>query len=247
MSTGRARFAGTPTVPALLVFAFVFAFAFLLNGCATATSGPTDPRADAAAPITSEPAPTPPTPASEPTASEAPTPGPPSVPASVVPVPVVDADLSAQPAAAAGPARVRVDLLAIDMTVEAASLDAAGSMALAENPEVASWYRFGPAPGAAGATVIAAHVDSLRYGLGPFAKLATAPAGTEITITTTDGVDHRYSVESVNATAKSEVPWDTVFDRTGPPRLTLVTCGGEFNYTTRQYQSNIIVTALPLP
>lgn len=168
-------------------------------------------------------------------------------PAAVPDVPTVDAAPANQPVAAAGPVRVRVDPLALDMAVEAASLDATGSMALAENPDVASWYRFGPAPGAEGATVIAAHVDSLRYGLGPFAKLATAAPGTVVVITTADGVDHRYAVDSVQSTVKSEVAWGTIFDRTGPPRLTLVTCGGEFNYTTRQYQSNTIVTATPLP
>ena len=120
-------------------------------------------------------------------------------------------------------------------------------MQLAANPEIASWYRFGPAPGTTGATVIAAHVDSLRYGLGPFARLADAPAGTEITISSADGVEHVYAVESVQSTGKPEVPWATIFDRTGAPRLTLVTCGGEFNYTTKQYQSNIVVTALPVP
>lgn len=182
----------------------------------------------------------------EPTAAATPTPvaAPPT--ASVL-VPTQDASLGNQPAAVAAPTRVRVAALDIDMPVESAALDAVGSMALAENPEIASWYRFGPAPGAGGATVIAAHVDSLRYGLGPFAKLSNAPAGTEVTVLTADGVEHRYALDSVQSTVKSEVPWASVFDRSGPPRLTLVTCGGEFNYATRQYQSNVVVSALPLP
>ena len=158
----------------------------------------------------------------------------------------MDASLANQPPVAAAPTRVSVPSVNIDMAVESAGLDAAGSMALAANPDTASWYRFGPAPGAVGATVIAAHVDSLRYGLGPFARLADVPAGTEIVVADAAGIDHRYAVESVQSTTKTEVPWPTIFDRTGAPRLTLVTCGGEFNYTTRQYQSNVIVTAVPV-
>ncbi|MCY7405501.1 MAG: class F sortase [Cryobacterium sp.] len=192
-------------------------------------------------------APSTPAPSSSPSVSVSPLAPPPAPPpAPVIDVPTVDASLANQRPAAAAPTRIRIPSLNIDMTVEPAGLDAVGSMALAANPDIASWYRFGPAPGAEGATVIAAHVDSLRYGLGPFARLADAPAGTEIMVSSDDGVEHRYALESVQSTGKPEVPWAAVFDRTGSPRLTLVTCGGEFNYTTRQYQSNIVVTAIPV-
>jgi len=36
----------------------------------------------------------------------------------------------------------------------------------------------------------------------------------------------------------------TLFARTGQPRLTLITCGGAFNRTTRSYDNNIVVTAV---
>jgi sortase (surface protein transpeptidase) len=121
-------------------------------------------------------------------------------------------------------------------------------MGLPKNPAIAAWYKFGPAPAsAAGATVIAAHVDSLEYDVGPFARLATAPAGTEIVLSLADGSERRYSVASVTLTLKPDVPWPAVFDRTGPARLTLVTCGGEFDYTARRYLSNVIVSATPVP
>ena len=32
----------------------------------------------------------------------------------------------------------------------------------------------------------------------------------------------------------------------GAPRLTLVTCGGEFDYENRRYLSNLVVTATPV-
>lgn len=218
MSTGRAGSRGIAVLaPALL--------ALVISGCSAAPAAPSSP------------------PVPAPSASVAPI-APPPTPA--VDVPTVDASLANQKTVGAAPSSIQIPSLNIDMAVESAGLDAVGSMALPANPDIASWYRFGPAPGADGATVIAAHVDSLRYGLGPFARLAGAPAGTEITVLAADGVEHRYALESVQSAGKPEVPWATVFDRTGAPRLTLVTCGGEFNYTTRQYQSNIIVTAVPV-
>ena len=179
-----------------------------------------------------------PTPSSTPTA-DAPATDPPKVPR-------VRADLgSNQTPATIAPTRIRVNDLDIDMPVAAVGLAATGDMELPVNPANAAWYRFGSAPASSsGATVIAAHVDALGYGLGPFARLADASPGTEVVVTTADGTDQRYRIESVTSTTKSEIPWDEIFDRTGTPRLTLVTCGGEFDTVTRTYSSNVITTAV---
>ena len=53
-------------------------------------------------------------------------------------------------------------------------------------------------------------------------------------------------MESVQTVTKQDVPWDAIFDRSGPSRLTLVTCGGEFDYDARTYLSNVIVSANPI-
>ncbi|WEO78049.1 sortase [Cryobacterium sp. SO2] len=162
--------------------------------------------------------------------------------------PRASADLAGQPAPVSAPVRVTVDALEIDMPIEPVGLADDGALALPANPAVAAWYRYGPGPGsAAGATVVAAHVDSLVYDLGPFARLADAPAGTEIVVHTSDGSAHRYTIASINTVEKQAVPWAGVFDRAGEPRLTLVTCGGEFDYEARRYLSNVIVTAVPAP
>jgi hypothetical protein len=158
------------------------------------------------------------------------------------------ADIRSLQSAAAAPVRIRIDTLGIDMGIEAVGLSDQGAMALPSNPAVAAWYRYGSAPdSAAGGTIIAAHVDSLVYDIGPFARLASAPVGTEIVVSLADGRERRYSVASVQSILKPDVPWGAVFDRTGPPRLTLVTCGGEFDYTALRYLSNVIVSANPVP
>ncbi|TFB96028.1 MULTISPECIES: class F sortase [Cryobacterium] len=173
------------------------------------------------------------------------TPLPPAVPL----VTGVSADIrSVQGVALVAPVRIRIEALGIDMGIEAVGLGDTGGMGLPKNPAIAAWYQFGPAPASSsGATVIAAHVDSLEYDIGPFSRLATAPAGTDIVLFLADGGERRYRVESVALTLKPDVPWPAVFDRTGPARLTLVTCGGEFDYTARRYLSNVIVSAMPVP
>jgi len=145
------------------------------------------------------------------------------------------------------PVRVAVPELGIDQTVQPEGVDAAGAMALPEDPAVAGWYRFGAAPASdAGSTVLAAHVDAVGYGVGPFARLATIPVGTTVTVTDGAGRATDYAVVTVDLLAKTGVPWSSVFDHDGPPRLVLVTCGGEFDTGTHHYRSNLVVTATPL-
>jgi hypothetical protein len=185
------------------------------------------------------------------TAATAPAPTPeqePDAESSVVPeVPRVDADASNQVPVVTAPTSVTVDDLGVAVTVRPEGLAEDGSMALPEDPSVASWYRFGSGPeSTTGATVIAAHVDSIEYAIGPFSRLVDARPGTEVVVGAEDGSEHRYRVETIDVADKTGVPWETVFDRTGAPRLVLITCGGEFDYDTGHYLSNVIVTAVPL-
>ncbi|WP_400993507.1 class F sortase [Agromyces sp. GXQ0307] len=168
--------------------------------------------------------------------------------ASAIPdVPRRSASLEANRAVQApAPVRVEVPDLGIDMRVEPVGLDADGRMGLFDDPAIAAWYRWGPAPGSeTGSTVIAAHVDSLEYRVLPFARLKDAAPGTPVFVTDAAGTRHAYAVESSQVTEKSDVDWDAAFDRSGSPRLTLVTCGGEFDYEARRYLSNLVVTAVP--
>nr|WP_252727726.1 class F sortase [Curtobacterium sp. WW7] len=137
--------------------------------------------------------------------------------------------------------------MGIDQTVQPEGVDDAGAMALPADPAVAGWYRFGATPtSASGSTVLAAHVDAVGYGVGPFARLATVAVGSTVTVTGADGRATDYTVATVDLLAKTGVPWSSVFDRDGPPRLVLVTCGGEFDTSTHHYRSNLVVTATPL-
>ncbi|KQX08007.1 hypothetical protein ASC59_09960 [Leifsonia sp. Root1293] len=93
--------------------------------------------------------------------------------------------------------------------------------------------------------MIAAHVDALDYDIGPLSRLPEATAGTEIFVTVDDGSTMRYIVQTEGMVRKPEVDWPSVFDRNGPPRLVVVTCGGEFDYERRVYLDNVVVTAMP--
>ncbi len=172
----------------------------------------------------------------------------PSTPAPTVPaVPRRSAALEDnRPVLPPVPDRIEIPDLGIDVTVRPVGLDDQGRMGLFDDPSIAAWYQWGPAPASpAGSTVIAAHVDSLEYDLLPFARLKDAVAGTQVVVTDAAGTRHPYAVQSVQVVEKADVDWNAAFDRAGPPRLTLVTCGGEFDDENRRYLSNLVLTATP--
>ena len=108
--------------------------------------------------------------------------------------------------------------LGVDVTVQPVGLDDQGRMGLFQDPSIAAWYQWGPAPASeAGSTVIAAHVDSLEYDLLPFARLKDAVAGTQVFVTDAAGTRHPYAVQVVEVLDKADVDWAAAFDRAGAP------------------------------
>lgn len=144
------------------------------------------------------------------------------------------------------PVRVEVPEAGIDVEVEPVGVVDSGEMQLPADTEVAGWYEYGPVPSSpAGTTILAAHVDSLTYGLGPFSKLKDLGAGAAVLVTTSDGAIHRYTIATIDRVAKTDISLNAVFDRVGTPQLVMITCGGRFDHKTRHYLDNVLVTAMP--
>jgi hypothetical protein len=121
-----------------------------------------------------------------------------------------------------------------------------GQMALPPDPADVGWYRYGSRPGdSAGATVLAAHVDAKEYGIGPMARLGELQAGDVITVLSARTA-RRYVVTATRQLEKSTLDLASLFARTGPPRLHLITCGGEFDARERHYEQNVVVLAVPV-
>ena len=94
--------------------------------------------------------------------------------------------------------------------------------------------------------MLAAHVD---FGgrLGAFFHLEDAVAGDEVEVDLDDGSVRRFRVVSLGRFPRGALPVDELFTRTGPPVLTLITCGGDFDAATRHYTENVVVRAVPEP
>jgi sortase (surface protein transpeptidase) len=146
-------------------------------------------------------------------------------------------------AAVPAPARLTIDRIGVDARVVAVGVAADGTMEVPAAQDV-GWYRFGPAPGAPGSAVLAAHVD-FDGEEGAFFRLRELGPGDAVVVTAADGGTQRYVVTERRQVPKLDLTDSGVFDRTGPPRLTLITCGGEFDRDARSYRDNVVITAAP--
>lgn len=138
--------------------------------------------------------------------------------------------------------RVEIPALRVTMPVIPVGVAKDGQMAIPDDPGIAGWYRFGPGPTSdSGASVISAHVDS-RDEVGPLAKLDRLDRGDRV-IVVVAGEKVEYVVDRVDHYAKTALDLDKLFSRTGPARLHLVSCGGEWNPRTRHYEDNVVAVA----
>jgi LPXTG-site transpeptidase (sortase) family protein len=97
-----------------------------------------------------------------------------------------------------------------------------------------------------GSTVIAGHVDSATEGIGFFARLLQINKGDTITLRS-DSHWLEYRVTSVRKVARKALATEgQAFRQTGPHRLVLITCSGDFHRDRGGYDSNLVVVAEPL-
>ncbi len=155
---------------------------------------------------------------------------------------------AARPAApaVAGPARLSAPDVDVRAEVVPVGLAPDGALEIPPDPDVLGWWSAGAVPGAAaGATVVAAHVDAADAGTGPMLRLVEAPVGTVVDVTTTDGTTVTYRVVERRSYPKADgLPRD-LFASDGPPRLVLITCGGVFDRAAHHYRDNVVLVATP--
>jgi len=184
---------------------------------------------------------------SEPSASVAVDPSvAPAASSEIVPAPAPPTSVPATAPEPTAPIRIELPALGVDAEVAPVGVDSEGLMEIPQDVDTVGWYRFGPGPGATtGSAVLSGHVDDRDQGYGAFHRLGDLAPGDPVAIELGDGGVLPYRVETVTRVPKPDLPTGEVFDRGGAPRLTLVTCGGPFDYGANGYRENVVVVARP--
>lgn len=144
------------------------------------------------------------------------------------------------------PQRVSVATVGLDARVDARGVRPDGLMDIPDDGDRVGWYRYGSAPGeGSGSVVLAGHVDT-QEGLGVMAALREVPLDAIVKVELADGSVLAYEVVGRETIAKDDLPTGAIFDRAGPERLTLITCGGPWRSAESSYRDNIVVVATPV-
>ena len=201
----------------------------------TAVAGPAPVPAENTAGPTTEPEPAPP----EPTAAQR------TVP--LVPTEARRPAVASDTSDTAVPVALRIPSVDIVVDVVPVGVDQDGQMEIPDSGFDVGWYRYGAVPGQdEGSAVLASHVDTLAEGKGVLARLPDLRAGDVVSVTLDDGTVVDYEVTGRRTVPKAELDAQALFDRSGPARLQLVTCGGPWQPERSSYRDNVIVTAEPV-
>jgi hypothetical protein len=144
------------------------------------------------------------------------------------------------------PLQLRIGTISVDAPIVPVGLEQDGAMEIPDRAAEIGWYDpdgLGVRPGATGTAVFAGHVDSRSQGRGALYHLRDLQVGETIEVDLDDGSVQRWLVTGVTQYPKDVLPLDQVFTWVGPPRLVVITCGGEFDRTARSYSDNIVVYA----
>ncbi len=139
--------------------------------------------------------------------------------------------------------RLQIPAIGVDAPIEAVGLDAHRAMAAPSNLETVGWFNRGPAPGYLGDAVIDGHYG-LPWDPAVFRNLDRLRPGDTLQVIWPDGRRLQFRIQTVaNVSANSPPPPD-LFTHTGPARLSLITCGGQWVQSQRTYNERLIVTAV---
>ncbi len=137
------------------------------------------------------------------------------------------------------PKRIVIPSIGVDASVVPVGLLANGSMETPRQGRV-GWYSPGPVPGEQGPSVLIGHVDNTK-GADVFYKLKWVEPGAEVFVYGEEGDPAVFVIDSLEQQPKSELPKDRIWEYSGSALIRLITCGGEFDRTSRHYLSNVIV------
>lgn len=140
-------------------------------------------------------------------------------------------------------ARLVIPRVGIDAPVVTLGIDGDGVMQSPSNAYDVAWYDFSTRPGFGSNAVFSGHVDYHDVGPAVFWELRHLQAGDIVEVRLADGTIYQYSVTALECLPVDTAPIGEIVGPTPNEVVTLITCCGEFNYSTRQYSHRLVVRA----
>jgi sortase (surface protein transpeptidase) len=143
------------------------------------------------------------------------------------------------------PVAIRIPDADVDAEVERNKI-VGGQMLDPSGPWVVAWYEGTGLAGSRGNAVMSGHVDYWDVGPAVFRNVANLVQGSEVQVAGADGTIYTYSIEYIERVRVADLTQEKIneiVNRTDYAALTLITCGGEFNYDAGEYYERDIIRA----
>ncbi len=143
----------------------------------------------------------------------------------------------------ARPVTLTIDTIGVNAQVETIEI-VDGVMQDPTGPWVVSWYKETARPGEEGNIVFAGHVDYWDVGPAVFYSISTLQEDAEIQVSGDDNQTYVYLVDTVTLYDAANAPVGEIVGETEDPAITLITCGGPFDYQTGEYLQRTVVRGI---
>jgi sortase (surface protein transpeptidase) len=152
-----------------------------------------------------------------------------------------DASTLPLPLAPSAPTRIRVPAIGVTRdSIMPLGFNADRSLQVPPDAATVGWFSHGSTPGTAGPAVFASHINYAGK-KGGFADIRALSTGDEVVVRRADGTSVAFTVDRVERVSKEAFPTAAVYGPTARPEIRLITCGGAFDASTRNYEDNVIV------
>jgi sortase A len=139
------------------------------------------------------------------------------------------------------PIQLQIPTLAIDAKVQDVGIAKSGAMGIPSNFTDVAWYKYGPVPGAIGNAVIDGHLDNAVSLPGVFKHLGDIHIGDDIYVVNASGQQLHFKVTKTESLDYNSTSTDEIFGPSATSNLILITCGGTWNQSIKEYSNRLIV------
>lgn len=140
------------------------------------------------------------------------------------------------------PVAIQIPNASVDAQIESIEI-IDGVMQDPTGPWVVSWYKESPGLGEVGNILMAGHLDYWDVGPAVLYNINNLNQGDSISVTGEDGTIYTYEIDWRENFATENAPLDKIVGPTDNESLTLITCGGPFDYANGVYLERTVVRA----
>ena len=141
------------------------------------------------------------------------------------------------------PLTLRIPSLGVVAHVQVVGKRTDGRVATPTNFSDVGWYSLGSHPGDAGTAIFAGHVNNALTKGGVFEHLSQIAIGDSIAVANALGRTLTYRVTETHSYPADNAPLSSIFTGSGPSRVILVTCDGDWEAQTHSFTRRFVVFA----